>query len=213
MSFNDEMTGLMNAVRGVTGDTNKLGVSDATSSLNSLTSNLIHWSNIDLIDGYDPNKWYPVISSKGSTNQLDKIVVKKSLYGGFGSKPAPWGTRSDKCVPCIFDLLVSGNGWGALPTMAYLFANQWRFADKSPIAFDVLPTDIKYLLWLRGGTGYEVGISLPNTTWKVYADGYTTFSKQIITPSTELPTNLNIAKNSMDTLIFVDLQKLGGGDN
>ena len=180
----------MNAVRGVTGDISKLSVSNATSSLNSLTSNSIHWSNIDLTDGYDPNKWYPVISSKGSANQLDKIVVKKSLYGSFGSKPAPWGTRDDKVVPCIFDLLVSGNGWGALPTMAYLFANQWRFADKSPIAFDVLPTDTKYLLWLRGGTGYEVGISLPNTTWEVYADGYTTINKQIITPSTELPANL-----------------------
>lgn len=174
------------------------------------TSNSIHWSNIDLTDGYDPNKWYPVISSKGSYNQLDKVVVKKSLYGGFGSKPAPWGTRGDKYVPCIFDLLVSGNGYGSLPTMAYLFANQWRFADKSPIAFDVLTTDTKYLLWLRGGTDYEVGISLPNTTWKVYADGYTTYIKKSITPSTELPANLDIAKSSMDILLFVDLQKLGG---
>lgn len=174
------------------------------------TSNSIHWSNIDLTDGYDPNKWYPVISSKGSDNQLDKVVVKKSLYNGFGSKPAPWGTRSDKYVPCIFDLLVSGNGYGSLPTMAYLFANQWRFADKNPIAFDVLTTDTKYLLWLRGGTDYGVGISLPNTTWKVYADGYTTRSNKSITPSTELPVNLNLAKSSRDTLTFVDLQKLGG---
>lgn len=208
MSLNDTMKDHMDAVRKVTGDSDKLSIDDATSSLNALTANSIHWSTIDLMDGYDPNKWYPVISSSGSANQLDKVIVKKSLYNGPGSKPAPWGTRYDKCVPCMLDLLVSGNGYGALPTMAYLFANQTRFTDKSPIAFDVLTADIKYLLWLRGGTDYEVGISLPSTTWEICKDSYTTVNKLSVVPTTELPTNLNLAKESMDTIIFVDLQKL-----
>lgn len=212
MSLEETMTGLMNAARSVTGDTSKLSVSDATSSLNALTANSIHWSTIDLTDEYDPNKWYPVISSKGSTNQLDKIIVKKDLYGGLGNKPAPWGTRNDKHVPCMLNLSVSGNGYGALPTMAYLFANQARFTDINPIAFDVLTTDTKYLLWLRGGTDYVVGISLPGNAWKIYKDGYTTANKMSVVPTTELPTNLSFAKKAGDIVKFIDLQKLGGGN-
>lgn len=210
MSVSEKMTGLMNAVRGVTGVTSKLDVSDATNSLSSLTSNSIHWSTIDLTDGYDANTWYPVISSKGSVNQLDRIIVNKSLYGSGASKPATWGTRGDKHVPCVLDLLASANGYGTLPTFVYLFANQVRFADKAPVAFDVINTDSKYLLWLRGGTDYHVGISLPDNVWKVYADGYTTNNKLNIVPENELPTSLSVVKKSQDTLIFVDFQKLGG---
>lgn len=44
MSLNDEMTGLMNVVRDVSGTTGKLGVEDATAALSKL--NLFHFETV-----------------------------------------------------------------------------------------------------------------------------------------------------------------------
>lgn len=214
MSVSEKLTGLMDSVRGVTGDAQKLSISDATNNLGQVTSNFMHWSVIDLSgDDYDPDKWYLVNSSQGSIDQLQRIIVQKEIYGKDATKTAPWSTRGDKKFTYWLEVLATTNGYGSLPTYVYLLANEGRFTDKTPIAFDVLTTDSKYALWLRGGTDYRVGISMARNTWSVNKGTFTEASGIKVDPKTEAPvTDMSLAKQNKDTLNFVDFKKLGWGN-
>ena len=48
VSLSETMKAHMEAVRGVTGDTDKLSISEATQSLDNLSNGIMHWSTIDL---------------------------------------------------------------------------------------------------------------------------------------------------------------------
>ena len=212
MSLSETMKEHMDAVRNVTDTKQQLSISEATANLNEITSNSLHWSTIDLTDGFDPNTWYPVVSSKGLSVQLTNIVVKKSILDSDAHATTPWSVRGDKKIACMLNVLATSSGWGELPLYTYILANDARFTDgKAPVGFDVLMDSSLFLLWLRGGTNYHVGISLPGNTWQVKKEAFTTPNKIEIAPLTSAPTiDLNIARKGGDTVRFVNFLKLGG---
>lgn len=208
MSLNDTMKAHMDAVRSVTGDSDKLSIDDATVELQGLTSESIRWSTISLNGTeYDSNTWYPVTSSAYSIYMLDKVIVQKQLYDGDN---VTWATHSNS-LACLFEVISNANGWGTLPTLCYIFANMFRFTDKNPVAYDSIPDNGGHLLWLRGGAFYHVGISLPNNSWTIHTEEFTTQGGIKVAPTTTAPvTDMSIAKKLEDTVKLIDLTQLGG---
>lgn len=215
MSLNDVMKNHMDAVRNVTGLAQQLSVADATNALQSITTDAMHWSSIDLTaDKYDADKWYPFTSSGFEISNLTKIAVKGELYKNY----AKWGTHTTTNQPGLHGFAVfkqiemNHNGWGAANINAYLEANNHLFDDgKSPAYFDQVVDQSCYLVWLRGGATYTLGISMPNISWVVHTNDWKTAYKTY-SPVNDEPSDLANASSALkrqgQKLNFVDFTTL-----
>lgn len=195
--------------------TKTVGDAFATNALNGITTNAMHWTRLDLTgEQYDPNKWYPVTSSNSEISNLTKITVKGDLYKDY----AKWGTHSmtnDSGLHgfSVFkQIQMNHNGWGAANVNAYLEADNHSFdGNKSPAYFDQVIDKNCYLVWLRGGATYTLGISMPKCNWSIHTDEWKT------TYETYLPTNnepsdlaslISALKKTGQQLNFVDFTTL-----
>lgn len=180
------------------------------------TADSTRWARLDLTgEQYDPNKWYPVTSSTAEITSLTKIIVKGELYTDY----AKWGTHTTTNDNGLHgfaffkQIKMNHNGWGASNINAYLEANNHTFDDgKCPAYFDQVVDKSCYLVWLRGGATYALGISIPQKSWTVHTEGwktaYKTYSPVSDEPS-DLMSLISALKQTGQKLNFVDFTTLG----
>lgn len=216
MSLSETMTGMMNAVRSVTGLNQTLTILDATKALNVTTADSTRWTRIDLTGGnFDANKWYPVTSSTAEIWYLTKIIVKGEIYKDY----AKWGTHPNTNDNGLHgfsffkQIKMNHNGWGATNINAYLEANNHSFDGGTvPAYFDQVVDKTCYLIWLRGGATYSLGISMPNVNWTIHTEdwksAYKTYSPTSDEPS-DLMSLISTLKHTGQKLNFVDFTTLG----
>lgn len=178
----------MEAVRGVTGGTDKLSVSQATDKLRNTKVSAMYTYAINLMDdAYDENTYYPVTVSSTNQNavlsdfttQFIEVAIRSSLQTDAGSY-TKWGkhpsTDSNGNHGSVFFKKVrfNYNGWGAVNVNAYIEANEHNFDDgKSPAYIDQLVANEGILLWLRGGANYKhIEINIPNLVLTLHTDSF-----------------------------------------
>lgn len=205
----------MNAVRSVTGLNQKLTILDATKALNVTTADSTRWTQIDLTgDNFDANKWYPVTSSIADISSLTKIIVKGELYKNY----AKWGTHTNTNDSGLHgfalfkQIKMNHNGWGTANINAYLESNNHSFDGGTvPAYFDQVVDKNCYLIWLRGGATYSLGISMPNVSWTIHTEdwksAYKTYSPTSDEPS-DLASLTFALKQTGQKLNFVDFTTL-----
>lgn len=222
MSGIEKLNGLMNAVRGVTGNAAKMSLSEATTNLlNVKTGGLMFYSMIDLSSSdYDQNTWYPVRSTLFSKQHLDRI---SAAIPENNSAVMTWGTWRN--IPSIdtdtsanamatVDMLSNHRGYGYNEyALSYVLFNQYNYVkdNKNPICYDQNPNNGGYVFWLRGGSTYQLGISQPNNSW-IVINKDTNINNVDIKPQS-YPGNWKLAGNAVKAFSLEDVfSKLGGGN-
>lgn len=219
MTLSETMKNHMDAVRGVTGSTAKMSLSEATTDLlNIATGGLMFYSMVDLSSSnYDQNLWYPVRSTLFSRNALDRVSAAIPQYNSAVMKWGSWKNSSmsnDTAANAMatVDMLTNHQGYGYNHyALAYVLLNQYNEVrdNQNPICYDQISTNGGYVFWLRGGSTYRLGITQPNNNW-IIINSATNVNGVDVKPQS-YPGNWKLAGNAVKAFSLESIfSKLGG---
>lgn len=220
MSGIEKLNELMNAVRGVTGNTAKMTLSEATTSLlNVATGGLMYYTTIDLSSSdYDQDLWYPVRSTLFSKQTMDRVsaIIPEGnpavmKWGNWKNNSAIDTDTSANAMATV-DMLTNHQGYGYNSyALAYVLINQFNSVKdgKNPICYDQNPNNGGYVFWLRGGSTYQLGITQPNSKW-IVINKDTNINGFDVKPQ-PYPGNWKLAGSAVKAFSLEDVfSKLGG---
>lgn len=152
--------------------------SSVNQSINTIKNNT-YWKTtkrISLEDTvtYDPNKFYPVIS----TNQVLPTNGRKArirVVTGLNSSGIPsWATHKNGFVTA-FEVEAMGSGWGATDATAVIYEEWCKYVSDAvvPVSYGQLTNASIPVIYLRGGGAYTVQNTEVEMNWTVYPKGYT----------------------------------------
>lgn len=174
---------------------------------------VLNWTKVDLsTSDYDQNTWYPVVmDTMGATSKFETIAVSRPLNDGWG-KPT-WSTHSQG-FDGVYQYRVIYPFFGAIPPICYIDAENSYFVSdgKSPVHLDIHANNGGYVLYLRGGSKYEVGYSGNANNWKIFKTDYN-FNSISFSPTTTEPVSFDKMRKIWTATSVINLQmltKLGG---
>lgn len=174
---------------------------------------VLNWTKVDLSTSeYDQNTWYPVVmDTMGATSKFETIAVSRPLNDGWG-KPT-WSTHS-RGFDGVYQYRVIYPFFGAIPPICYIDAENSYFVSdgKSPVHLDIHANNGGYVLYLRGGSKYEVGYSGNANNWKIFKTDYN-FNSISFAPTTTEPASFDKMRKIWTATSVINLQmltKLGG---
>ena len=174
---------------------------------------LLNWTKVDLsTSDYDQNTWYPVVmDTMGQSSAFDEIAVRRPLDNGWGNPSWASHARGFSCA-CQYRIIYPFFG-SITPTCYIDLESQYFTSDsKSPVHCDLNPNNGGYVLYMRGGSKYEIGYSASTKNWVPYK---TTYSINTVSfaPTTTEPTSFDRLRKIWPTANIINLQtltKLGG---
>lgn len=174
---------------------------------------VLNWTKVDLsTSDYDQNTWYPVVMDTiGASSKFETIAVSRPLNDGWG-KPT-WSTHS-RGFDGVYQYRVIYPFFGAIPPICYIDAEHSYFVSdgKSPVHLDIHANNGGYVLYLRGGSKYEVGYSGNANNWKIFKTDYN-FNSVSFSPTTTEPASFDKMRKIWPSVSVINLQmltKLGG---
>lgn len=169
---------------------------------------VLNWTKVDLsTSDYDQNTWYPVVMDTiGASSKFETIAVSRPLNDGWG-KPT-WSTHS-RGFDGVYQYRVIYPFFGAIPPICYIDAEHSYFVSdgKSPVHLDIHANNGGYVLYLRGGSKYEVGYSGNANNWKIFETDYN-FNSLSFAPTTTEPTSFNKLRKAWPSTSVINLQTL-----
>lgn len=177
------------------------------------TGGLLNWTKVDLsTSDYDQNTWYPVVmNTMGRSSAFDEIAVRRPLDNGWGNPS--WASHA-RGFSGAYQYRMLYPFFGSINPICYIDAENSYFVsdNKSPVHCDIHANNGGYVLYMRGGSMYEIGYSASAKSWTPYKSDYS-LNTITFSPTTVEPVSFEHMRRVWPSVNVINLQtltKLGG---